>query len=164
MRHFTMLLAMLFAALAAPSAATDVQRGVTDPRAFVARTYDTYRANPNTPPADLSLVYSDRLRALYHAYDAWQDAHQDLVGSVAFDWWTNSQDWDTVRVDDLRVSRHGQNRMAVAVRFTIYDRTDTNRFYFVRQGGRWYLDDVVNGGGSGSNGWTLSALLRERQE
>ena len=25
-------------------------------------------------------AYSDRLRALFDAYDSWQDAHQDLVG------------------------------------------------------------------------------------
>ena len=164
LRQMLMALAMLFAALAAPAAATDIQRGVTDPRGFVARTYATYRANPDTPPADLSFVYSDRLRALYDDYDAWQASHQDLVGSVAFDWWTNSQDWGDVRIDDLAVTFDGPDRLTITVRFINFDRTDTNRFQFVRVGERWYLDEVVNGSGSGDNGWTLSALLRERQE
>lgn len=160
MRRLLIALAMLVATPIQAQAA----RGVDDPRAFVAATYQAYRANSNAPPADLSFVYSDRLQALHDAYDAWQAAHEDLVGSVGFDWWTNSQDWDTVRVDDLSVSRQGPARMTVAARFTIYDRSDTNRFLFVRQGSRWYLDDVINGSGSSGDGWTLSTLLQERQD
>jgi hypothetical protein len=34
----------------------------------------------------------------------------------------------------------------------------------VREGGRWYLDEAVEGTGSGDDGWTLSALLQSREQ
>lgn len=139
-------------------------RGVEDPRRFVEQVYARYRAAPGVPPEDLVHSYSDRLRALFTAYDAWQARHQDLVGSVAFDWWTNSQDWGELNIRELGEERRGPDRRTIAVRFLNYDVESTNRFHFVRRGGRWFLDDVVNGSGSGENGWTLSALLRERPE
>lgn len=163
MRTWLLAMAWLAMSLAAPAAAQG-EPGVSDPRAFVGATYETYRRNTDTPPADISYVYSSRLKALYDAYDAWQDAHQDLVGSVAFDWWTNSQDWGDIVVLSLAERRRGRNRLTITATFRNFDRTDTNRFEFVRQGARWFLDDVINGAGSGSHGWTLSALLRERQE
>ena len=143
---------------------SQARRGVDDPRAFVEQIYARYRAAPNTPPVDPVYSYSDRLRRLFAAYDAWQARHQDLVGSLAFDWWTNSQDWDEIRIAELREQRRGPDRRVVVARFIVFDRESVNRFQFVRQSGRWYLDDVVNGNGRGDDGWTLSALLRERPE
>ena len=168
------MLAVVFLAIPAlPSGAQETQppteraqgrRGVDDPRAFVEQTYARYRSAPNTPPVDPVYSYSDRLRRLFAAYDAWQARHQDLVGSLDFDWWTNAQDWDEIRIAELREQRRGPDRRTVIARFTVFDRESVNRFQFVRQGGRWYLDDVVNGNGRGDDGWTLSALLRERPE
>jgi hypothetical protein len=54
--------------------------------------------------------------------------------------------------------------MLVTARFRNIDRRDEVRFQFVRVGRRWYLDDAVEGSGHGDNGWTLSALLRSREE
>ena len=137
-------------------------RGVEDPRALVAQTYEAYRRNPDRPVPSPSFAYSDRLRALFDAYDAWQAGHQDLVGSLNFDWWMNAQDWAPVE-PDLTEDQDGPDRRTVTARFSIYGTPVVNRFQFVRQGGRWYLDDVVNGDG-GADGWVLSELLQEREE
>ena len=152
-------------ALAAPPAAhaAAVQRGVDDPRAFVQQTYAAYARAPDRPPADQSFVYSARLRALFDSYDAWQRRHDDLVGSLDFDWWTNSQDWGEINLLELREDEDGPDRRTVTVRFRNYDAVTSTAFRFVREQGRWFLDDAVQGDG-GSDGWTLSALLRERPE
>lgn len=133
------------------------QPGVSDPRAFVAATYARYRADPGVPPPDQSFAYSPRLRALFAAYDR-DLGGGDLVGSLDFDWWTNAQDY---RIANVRLTerRHGPGRMTITARFDNYDAHEEVRFLFVRVGGRWYLDDAVHGG---AEGWTLSALLRER--
>ena len=135
-----------------------VQRpGLSDPRAFVAATYARYQAHPNVPPPDQSHVYSPRLRALFAAYDR-DLGGGDLVGSLDFDWWTNAQDY---RIANVRLSerRQGPGRMTITARFDNYDAHEEVRFLFVRIGSRWHLDDAVHGG---AEGWTLSALLRER--
>jgi hypothetical protein len=153
---FLILAALILAAFAAP------QRGVEDPRAFVAQVFEAYRAHPDSPPADSSYVYSDRLRALFDSYDAWQRGHDDLVGALDFDWWVNAQDWSLSRVSFVQYD-FGPDRRVIEAHWTNIDRADSTRFVFVREGGRWYLDDAVNGRGRGGDGWTLSALLRERE-
>jgi hypothetical protein len=135
-------------------------RGVADPRAFVAATYARYQSDPNVPPPDQSRAYSPRLRALFAAYDR-DLSGGDLVGSLDFDWWTNAQDVSISRVA-VTERRHGPNRRTITARFANYGAPEEVRFLFVRQGDRWYLDDAVQGSGRGSDGWTLSALLRER--
>jgi hypothetical protein len=137
--------------------------GVDDPRAFVAATYARYQANPNVPPVNISASYSPRLRALFDGYDAWQRQHADSVGALDFDWWTNAQDYQ-IRNLTYRVIDEGPDLRWIVARFDNYDRHDEIRFRFVRQGGRWYLDDAMQGTGGGDNGWTLSALLQSREE
>ena len=143
-------------------AAAEAARGVRDPRAFVEQFYAAYETYPNGPewPA---YAYSDRLRALFEAYETWTAGHEDLVGALDFDWWVNAQEWE---LSDVRVTerREGAHRRIVAARFSNAGRPDEIRFLFVRQGGRWYLDDAIEGTGRGDGGWTLSALLRERAE
>jgi hypothetical protein len=131
--------------------------GTTGPRGFVAVTYARYQAHPDVPPPDQSFVYSPRLRALFAGYDR-DLGGGDLVGSLDFDWWTNAQDY---RIANVRLSerRGGPGRMTIIARFDNYDAHEEVRFLFVRIGNRWFLDDAVHGG---AEGWTLSALLRER--
>ncbi|HWT11969.1 MAG TPA: hypothetical protein VN231_04385 [Allosphingosinicella sp.] len=146
---------------ASPAAASG--RGVEDPRAFVQSTYDAYRrGGTDTPPEWPVHAYSDRLKALFDAYDAWARQHDDLVGSLDFDWWVNAQDWE-LRGVELSQEEEGPDRRTIVARFDNAGRTDINRFRFVREGGRWYLDDVVNGHRD-EEGWVLSELLRERPE
>lgn len=151
----------LIVAALALAAFAPAPRGVEDPRAFVASVYADYAHAANAPPAEPGYAYSPRLRALFAAYERWARAHDDLVGSLDFDWWTNAQDWEihAVTVTEPAAAR---GRRTVLARWTNYGRADSSRFLFVRIGRRWYLDDVVNGSGHGEDGWTLSALLRER--
>lgn len=135
-----------------------------DPRAFVAQTYATYARTPNSPPADQSFVYSARLRGLFDAYDAWQRQQENLIGSLDFDWWTNSQDWGEINVMALTEEPDGADQRTITSRIRNYDVESTIRFRFVREDGRWFLDDVIQGTGAGHAGWTLSTLLRERPE
>jgi len=152
----------LIVAALAIAAFAPAQRGVEDPRAFVARTYAAYQRGPEAAIEWPAFAYSPRLRALFGAYDRWTRAHDDLVGSLDFDWWINAQDWE---LHDVAVTERasGPNRRIVTARFRNIDRAEEIRFLFVRIGRRWYLDDAVQGSGHGGDGWTLSALLRQRE-
>lgn len=155
-------LAVPVSAAAQPMAtAAQAGRGVDDPGAFVAAHYDAYRRNPEAPPADPEFAYSDRLRTLFDAYAAWTAQHEDLIGSLDFDWWTNSQDWRIDRVE-IATAEAGPDRRTIVARFRNWDTPVEIRFAFVRQAGRWYLDDASSG--AGEDGWTLSGLLAERPE
>jgi hypothetical protein len=146
----------------APSGPASVQaRGVEDPRAFVAGMYAAYQRDPDRPGPDPSYAYSDHLGDLFAAYDA-AYAGGDLVGALDFDWWTNAQEW---RISHVAITDEpgGGDRKTITVRFLNYDRADITHFNFIRVGERWYLDDAVNGTGSGGTGWMLSALLRTRE-
>ena len=160
MTRLLLALALLFGA-ALPAEARE--RGVADPRAFVAATYARYQASPNVPPPDPSHAYSPRLKALFDAYEAWARQHADLVGALDFDWWTNAQDY-ALRNVVVTARDEGADRRWVSAAFDNYDRHDEVRFLFVRDGGRWYLDDAAEGTGSGDDGWTLSDLLQRREE
>lgn len=152
------------AAAAAPrgaeAAATATARGVEDPVAFVRGVYDAYRADPAGAPDYPAFAYSNRLRLLFDAYEAWAARHDDLVGSLAFDWWINAQDWALGPVE-VSEEEAGRDRRIVVARFTNGGRAEVNRFRFIKVHRRWFLDDVVNGDGH-ANGWVLSELLRER--
>jgi hypothetical protein len=155
-RLFLILAALLTAAF------TGAPRGVDDPRAFVQRTYALYQNTGGDGQVEWpAYAYSPRLKALFDAYDRWARGHDDLVGSLDFDWWINAQDWE---LHDVAVTARatGPGLMTVTARFRNIDRREEVRFLFVRRQGRWYLDDAVQGSGHGDNGWTLSALLRER--
>ena len=88
--------------------------------------------------------------------------HDDLVGSLDFDWWINAQDWELGPVE-VSEEAPDEDRRTVVARFRNGDRAEISRFHFIRQHRRWFLDDVVNGDGH-ANGWVLSELLRERPE
>lgn len=147
--------------VAAPAPAQPA-RGTDDPRALVERQYQAYLHSPDAPVAAPASAYSDRLKALFDDYGRWQQAHQDTAGSLDFDWWINAQDWQLGNVA-VTEAETGPDAKTVTARFRNIDRNEEVRFLFVRSGGRWYLDDAVQGSGHGDDGWTLSALLRERE-
>lgn len=149
------------AASAAPAHRAAHARGVADPRAFVAQHFAGYRSDHGPP--DPVWAYSPRLAALFAAYDRWQHRHDDEVGSLDFDWWINAQDWGLSGVSVAEAAT-GPNARTVTARWTNSGRADSSRFLFVRIGGRWYLDDAVNGTGHGGDGWTLSELLRHPEQ
>ncbi len=80
MTRLLLILALLLG-LASPAVAQE--RGVADPRAFVAETYARYQAGPNVPPPDQGFAYSPRLKSLFDAYEAWTLAvsHMLMSGS-----------------------------------------------------------------------------------
>ena len=65
----------------AEPAAAAAARGVEDPLAFVRGVYEAYRRGPDAAPAYPAFAYSNRLRLLFDAYEAWAAQHNDLVGS-----------------------------------------------------------------------------------
>ncbi|MBV9883179.1 MAG: DUF3828 domain-containing protein [Sphingomonadaceae bacterium] len=146
------------AALAAPAHRAAHARGVDDPRAFVLQRLQSYRTDNSRVPPDPVWAYSPRLAALSATYDRWQHRHHDEVGSIDFDWWINAQDWELSGISATQADT-GPNARTVTAHWTNSGRADSTRFLFVRIGGRWYLDDVVNGSGHGDDGWTLSYLL-----
>ena len=150
-------------AAAAPAHRAVPARGVADPRAFVAQRFAGYRGSTDHVPPDPVWAYSPRLAALSAAYDRWQRRHHDEVGSIDFDWWINAQDWELSGVS-VSAADAGPDRRTVTARWRNAGRDDSSRFLFVRIGGRWYLDDAVNGSGHGDDGWTLSELLRHPEQ
>jgi hypothetical protein len=151
------------AAAAVPAHRAAHARGVEDPRAFVAQRFAGYRSGTDHVPPDPAWAYSPRLAALFAIYDRWQHRHHDEVGSIDFDWWINAQDWELSRVSVTQADT-GPNARTVTAHWTNSGRADSSRFLFVRIGGRWYLDDAVNGTGHGDDGWTLSELLRHPEQ
>ena len=151
------------AAIAAPAHRAVHARGVEDPRAFVAQRFSGYRSSSDQVPPDPVWAYSPRLSAAFATYNAWQRRHPDDVGSIDFDWWINAQDWELSGVSVTQADT-GANARTVTARWRNSGRADSSRFLFVRIGGRWYLDDAVNGTGHGDDGWTLSELLRHPEQ
>src|ERR1043165_5991113 len=145
MGRIFLILAALATAAFAPA-----RRGVDDPRAFVASVYAQYARAANAPPAEPRYAYSPRLAGLFAGYERWARAHDDLVGSLDFDWWVNAQDWEIHGVS-VRQARGGggAGRRTILASWTNYGRGEQSRFLFVRLRGRWYLDDIVNGSGRG---------------
>jgi hypothetical protein len=159
MSRYILILAALLTTAFAPAG-----RGVSDPRALVQRTYAAYQRAGGESQVELpAYAYSPRLKALFDSYDGWAQVHSDEVGSLDFDWWMNAQDWN---LHDVRVASRttGPGRMIVTARFRNGERREAVRFLFVRLHGRWYLDDAVQGTGHPTLGWTLSALLRQREQ
>jgi len=148
-------MAWFFLALAALALAAfgPAPRGVEDPRAFVQQRYSEYlRGNPRS--IHLDDYASERLIALADALGE-AEGGEDRLG---FDWWVNGQDW---QLSDIRVTRidAGPDDQIVLARFANFGREGVNRFHFVRQRGRWFLDDVQNV--TGGEIWMLSSLLRQ---
>jgi hypothetical protein len=123
MGKYILILAALLTAAFAPA-----RRGVDDPGAFVQHVYADYqRAGGERQVEWPAHAYSPRLMALFNAYDRWAEAHDDLVGSLDFDWWINAQDWD---LHDVAVSARatGPGRMMVTARFRNGERHEEIRF------------------------------------
>ena len=135
------------------AAFTQEPRGVEDPRAFVPEVYR--QLSSAAPPRRRSSTFTAA-----SAYARFRRALDEAEGGedrLSFDWWVNAQDWRISRVSIVEFS-FGPDRKVIEAHWTNYDRRDSSRFFFLREDGRWYLDDVVNGRGRGEDGWTLSRL------
>lgn len=150
-------------AVAAMTAQAEAQVGVEDPRAFVAEMFESYGPESAGDLPDPSHSYSSRLRALFEAFRLWQSQQRDGAGALDFDWWVNGQDWEISNVWLVEFNLPGERRV-IEAHWRNYGREDQSRFFFIRENGRWVLDEVINGSGRGGEGWRLTALLRERDE
>jgi len=139
-----------------------LQRGIEDPRRFVLETYQAF-ALSEEPMAWPEQSYSPRLRALFADYATWTAAQDGLIGELDFDWWVNAQDWGIADVD-VTETVETRDRRIETVRFRHGDRHEEIQLVFVREAGRWFLDEAIEGSGRGGDGWTLSDLLRARPE
>jgi hypothetical protein len=134
-------------------AEAEAGRGIHDPHAFLVYTYSGY-LHGDAGPDLTDRVAGARPRVL-------------LAGArtrgrgLDIDFRVNASDWS---IADLALAEEqgGRDRRTIAARFRNHGRREVIRFHFLRTDGRWFLDEVVAGSGSGDGGWTLSALLAER--
>ncbi len=147
----------VLAAQPAEKAQQGPRRGVEDPRAFVE---SVYRTGLRDGPGPVEHAYSERLRSLFATAE--REAGEGM-GRLDFDYWSNSQDPEIagVRVTEQAVEGTDDRRI-VSASFTNGGRPLTNRFFFERVNGRWFLDDVRNvpAPGEDSDGWVLSLILK----
>jgi hypothetical protein len=168
-RSMALLVALAVPAVAVAQAAPNptvvaprLQRGVEDPRRFVLETYQAFALSEESM-AWPEQSYSPRLRALFADYEAYTAAQDGLIGELDFDWWVNAQDWGIAGVG-VSETVESPSRRIERVRFRHGDRREEIRLVFVREGGRWFLDEAIEGSGRDGDGWTLSDLLRARPE
>ncbi|HYD14116.1 MAG TPA: hypothetical protein VEC11_14815 [Allosphingosinicella sp.] len=127
--------------------------GVADPMAFVAARYGEYQHGNRTIALDS--YASTRLRRLLHAFDE-AAGGEELDGA---DFWIDGVDWRLAGLDLALEPRRRPDRQTVTARFRNLSRPVLLRFHFVREGGRWFLDEVVR---PGRRGWTLTGRLARR--
>lgn len=140
------------AAQSAPAPAPQAsERGVRSPVAFVRARFAQYERG-EAPASWPEYAYSPRLAGLFAALDAAEGGEE----RIGFDWWIDGQDWQVDQVR-LRPAWPGPGRMNVHARWRNFGSEQNGTFLFVRENGRWLLDDVV----SHTSGWTLSILLEQ---
>ena len=127
---------------------------IDDPKAFVSGVYRQLIASQHghdyNPPDD---IYSPRLAKLFR--DDRRRAKGE-VGCLEILFWVNGQDY---MISDLSVTSadQGPDRKRVTAKFMNIDRREEIRFDFLRNGGRWLLDDVHS---TAAEPWTLSEILK----
>ncbi len=135
-------------------------RGVENPLELVRATYRQYESDAGTP-AFPEHAYSERLLALIE-----RDRREAAggVGRLGFDYWIVGQDYrmTELEVEDEAVLADG-NRRVIRASFRNMGTRGTNRFDFVRVGGRWFIDEIRNERrpDAEGSGWVLSELLTE---
>jgi hypothetical protein len=134
--------------------AAEAARTVTDPVTYVSAAYAAYTAPQadGAAPAPAEPPYSDRLRDLFAAREARNGPASD------FDFWVSGR---RAPITDLVIdpgSNRDPERRIVVARFRNAGTWVTNRFFFMRRGDGWLLDEVVN---ERPQGWALSEILAD---
>ena len=147
---------ILAAALAlAPAGAAAESAGVADPVAFMRARYGEYLSG-NVRVLALDTYASARLRARLYAFD--EAAGGQEVDSLDF-WVGEEGEWSLAGLGLTLEPARRPDRRTVTARFRNEGRPIVLHFRFVREGGAWYLDEVVR---PGARGWTLSGRLAMR--
>jgi hypothetical protein len=131
--------------------------GVADPIAFMRARYAEYLSG-NVRVLALDTYASARLRALLYAFD--EAAGGQEVDGMDF-WVGETGDWSLAGLGLTLEPDRRPDRRIVTARFRNRGRRVVLHFQFVREGGAWYLDEVVRPGARG-RGWTLSGRLAMR--
>jgi hypothetical protein len=144
-------------ALAASLALSDPvpMQGVMDPVAFMAAHYADYQRGQRSRHA-LDTYASTRLMRHLDAFEA-------AMGGEELDsldvWIDDEDDWALSGLGLALEPGRRPDRQIITARFRNEGRPVLLHFHFVREVGRWYLDEVVK---PGRDGWTLTQRLAIR--
>jgi len=144
-------LAMLLQAPAAPNPFP----GVGDPVSFMTARYGEYRRGIR-PALPADTYASARLRRHFYAAD--EAAGGEEVDSLDV-WIDDRDDWSLSGLGLTLEPARSPDRLIVTARFRNHGRPVLLRFHFVREDGRWYMDEVVK---PGRGGWMLTQRLSIR--
>lgn len=141
-----------------PPAPAETRAGVGDPLGFVRAVYTRYAGGRSGGLGTASPAYSPRLAQAYAQ-----------ARSLPFDPWLGATDGEITALSVEEAPPPAPERRVIVARFRNDGRPVANRFEFVGEGRRWFLDDIVNepGGAAAAdasgapNGWRLSGLLAE---
>lgn len=133
--HAFALMALAFTSSDLMPAATRID----DPKNFVLDIYRRLgtesRDSSYMPPED---IYTPRLAKLF-AEDRRRSKHE--VGCVDFVFWVNGQDW-TITNLTVTSSEDSRQQRTVIAKFQNMGTPEEIRFIFLRNSGRWLLDEV----------------------
>jgi hypothetical protein len=129
--------------------------GIADPVAFMSARYGEYRRGVR-PSLPADTYASARLRRHFYAAD--EAAGGEEVDSLDF-WIDDPDEWVLSGLGLTLEPARTVDRQTVTARFRNEGRGVLLRFHFVREDGRWWLDEVVK---PGRRGWTLTQRLAIR--
>jgi hypothetical protein len=129
--------------------------GVADPIAFMRDRYAQYERGGAVPALALDGYASTNLRLRLYAFDA--AAGGEELDSL--DPWVDGVDWRIGPVALARLPGHRPGRQIIAARFRNHGWPVLLRFFWVRERGAWYLDEIVR---PGRGAWTLTGRLAAR--
>ena len=169
--RITLLAAMLMAVAgcaeaeerpAGPAAA--VQEGSEGAEAFVRSVYASYRDEEPWPidEARLDEVFSPRMAGLIRRDRALADGELPYLDADPI---CSCQDFEDIRVLRARVSRDGEGRVVVTVRFVNGGEETTTAFRMAGNPNRgWRIDDILDAGDGSSLAGALEASNRRVEQ
>lgn len=134
MRHFAFV---ALALIATPALAQDF----SDPRAVIEALYAGYGPAYDYPP-DQSPLFSERLNGLYEADAKETDGE---IGRIDFDPFINGQDYQLGKLE-IGDPYLASGKALVRVSFENMGAPNELGVLLVKEGDRWKIDDVWNGG------------------
>lgn len=142
--------------LAAMACSVPAQAGELD--ALVSTWYRAYQAKQPLPALRLVRPHaSKRLAALIDKEERCKARTRELC-NLEFDVIVNGQDWELKGVA-VEPTKPANGRAAVTARFTNIETPQEIVYSFVRETGKWKLDDIESRAGPEIERWTLSRLL-----
>jgi hypothetical protein len=163
-RHRRSAMLMLAACALAPGLAAASER---DPAAIVAAIYRRAAAGQGDSGGNFVWSEGAARRTYFTARTAalWQRAERATpagdMGPVGFDPVTSSQD-PNLKSFDARVEEEGPERTHMLVSLTGHGEPRPYavlRYVFLRENGRWLIDDIATAQGGTADSWSVRKLL-----